>query len=150
MSGLPFWKPSTISLIWHIFEPLRGQQGLYFSDTTLVEHSEWTEWDTSDVPRPRQSKARTDSSLERLAIKRPGSQCQLCLSLAKGLGMPLNLHMICCSLWHLFMLNFNLLHLPHPSSFFHPISSPNVLSIPSGFIIFINMIGEPSCVQPYH
>lgn len=150
MSDLPFGTPSTISLIWHIFEPIRGQRGLYFSDTTLVEHSTCTELDISDVSWPRQSKARINSSLERVAIKRPGSQSQLCLFLAEGLGMPLNLHMICCSLWHLFMSDFNLLHLAHPSSFFRPISSPNALSIPSSFIIFINMIGEPSCAHPHH
>lgn len=68
---------------------------------------------------PRQSKTRADPSLGRVGIKRSEFESQLCLSLAEGgLGHVLNLHMVCCPYWHLFMLNFTLLDLAHPISFF--------------------------------
>lgn len=46
--------------------------------------------------------------------------------LSENWGTPLNLHVVCCPHWHLFMFSFISLDLAHPINLFHSISSPNV------------------------
>lgn len=173
MSGLPFWTPSAIFLLWHVSEPIRRSVAITYRHnsgcTWWVDRAgplcpgqsrcawpgqskvRWTEQDLSGAPDQDKAKLGLTHAWEERASSGLGLSPSSAFFLGWGRpgACPPPPHGLLPLLAFVHIKFYFVRSGPSYRLFFSPSSlSYNVLSVLFGFIMFIDMIGIPSRAHP--